>query len=397
MGQAEREILLRQVRHFVFAGAGCFVWRTESTDVSIQKELVAARAAERRKDYSQVPPLRQAQGRDDNYNFSSIDTRLISGDKAFRVEDIPLDDEEAFRAMRSGELIGIPQSASPAMRQAHIRLRTADLHDASLVQAGIRPGVGGAVKINELIARRRGKPYTFDHPELERILGLTYGIIVFQEQVDQLLQTFAGCTSGEAEDLRESIHKRRREDYGRMMKEQILDRIVSNGFSRPIADQVYEYVSGFKGYGFAQGHALAFAEVSIRSIYCQQNYPAEYFASLLSAQPAGYYGPCTLANEARSRGARMLRPDVNKSEEKFSVEDVQSEMDPRIVLPNAGIRVGLMQVYGLSVDTRKRIDNVRRTIYDGRFQSYFQFVAEARPSRDELETLILCGADDGIG
>lgn len=309
----------------------------------------------------------------------------------FDVERIALDDPEAYRAMRAGELIGIPQSASPAMRQAHMRLRTENLHDASLVQAGIRPGVGGAVKINELIARRRGKPYTFEHPELERILGLTYGIIVFQEQVDQLLQTFAGCTSGEAEDLRESIHKRRREDYGRMMKEQIVGRIRSNGYSEQIAEQVYDYVAGFKGYGFAQGHALAFAEISIRSIYCQQNYPAEYFASLLSAQPAGYYGPCTIANEARNRGVRMLHPDVNRSEPRFSVEDILSPMDPKIVLPNAGIRIGMNQVYGLSSQTIARTiaEKVRKP-----YESIFDYAVRVRPSRDELESLILAGAFD---
>ena len=107
--------------------------------------------------------------------------RIRVSDPNFQVEQIPLDDPETYRAMRSGELIGIPQSASPAMRQAHIRLRTENLHDASLVQAGIRPGVGGAVKINELIMRRRGlQAYSFAHPELERIMGLTYGIVVFQ-------------------------------------------------------------------------------------------------------------------------------------------------------------------------------------------------------------------------
>jgi DNA polymerase III alpha subunit len=98
--------------------------------------------------------------------------------------------------MQSGELIGIPQSASPAMRQAHMRLGTKDLNDASLVQAGIRPGVGGAVKINELIARRRGKPYSFEHPDFEKILAHTYGIVVFQEQIDQLLSVFAGYSAG---------------------------------------------------------------------------------------------------------------------------------------------------------------------------------------------------------
>jgi len=85
-----------------------------------------------------------------------------------------------------------------------------------------------------------------------------------------------------------------------------------------------------------------------------------------------------------------------EGQEKFSVEDVRSEMDPKIVLPNGGIRVGLMQVYGLSADARKRIENVRRTTDDGRFESYFKFVADVRPSRDELESLILCGALDSL-
>ncbi|MEL4383291.1 hypothetical protein, partial [Shewanella algae] len=76
-------------------------------------------------------------------------------------------------------------------------------------------------------------------------------------------------------------------------------KIVDNGFSQAIVEQVYDLVSGFEGYGFAQGHALAFAEISVRSVWCQQHFPAEYFAALLNAQPAGYYGPATIANEAR--------------------------------------------------------------------------------------------------
>ena len=170
--------------------------------------------------------------------------------------------------MRSGELIGIPQSASPAMRQAHIGLKTQNLKDASLVQAGIRPGVGGAVKINELIARRRGKPYSFNHPHLAEILEATYGIIVFQEQVDRLLQTFGGYTSDEAEAIREGIHKKRRDNYVRSIQDDVVDRIMGRGYTRQVANDVHELVGGFQGYGFAEGHALAFAEVSIRSVWC---------------------------------------------------------------------------------------------------------------------------------
>ncbi|MBL8048430.1 MAG: DNA polymerase III subunit alpha [Chthonomonas sp.] len=324
--------------------------------------------------------------------LSGTQTRLRVREPGFSVEQVPIDDEETYRAMRSGELIGIPQSASPAMRQAHIRMRTANLHDASLVQAGIRPGVGGAVKINELIARRRGRPFTYVHPDLEQILGLTYGLVVFQEQVDQLLQTFAGYSSGEAEDTREAIHKRRGEDYGRQIREQVMSRILGQGYAPAVAEHVFELVAAFKGYGFAQGHALAFAEVSIRSIYCQQNYPAEYFAALLSAQPAGYYGPCTIINEARSRGAAILPPCVQRSQLQFSVESVQSAMDPRIVLPNAGIRIGLMQIEGISMNLRQRI----LTLPEAATRSLFEFVRQVNPNRDELELLIMCGALDAL-
>lgn len=374
--------------------------------------------------------------------LSGTQERIRVSDSQFNVESIALDDAETYRAMRSGELIGIPQSASPAMRQAHVRLRTENLHDASLVQAGIRPGVGGAVKINELIARRRGKPYSFLHPEFERILGLTYGIIVFQEQVDQLLQTFCGFTSGEAEDMRESIHKRRREDYGAQIKEQILRKILEQGFAEAVAEQVYEYVAGFKGYGFAQGHALAFAEISIRSIYCQQNYPSEYFAALLTAQPAGYYGPHTLVNEARTRGVAILSPSVLWSRETFTVEDFRSRTDPKLLIPCGAIRVGLMQIKGISKETCRRILDsqqglhdlgtsppevvrnsatlpsadptassgdparsspepiplpaIRRTEDTQPDLSFFEFVAKTQPERDELEALILCGALDSV-
>ncbi len=174
------------------------------------------------------------------------------------------------------------------------------------MQAGIRPGVGGAVKINELIARRRGKPYEFAHVELELILGHTYGIIVFQEQVDQLLQTFAGYTSGEAEAIREGIHKKRRDGYARQMHEEMVRRVVARGHGWEIARQVYDLVSGFEGYGFAQGHALAFAEISIRSIYCQQNFPRGVFLRA-PERPAGRL---LRLLHPRQRGARAGRRDA---------------------------------------------------------------------------------------
>ncbi|MBC8064601.1 MAG: DNA polymerase III subunit alpha, partial [Chlorobia bacterium] len=360
--------------------------------------------------------------------LSGIEDRVRTTNTDFSAERLPATtDPEVYRAMRSGELVGIPQSASPAMRQAHVRLKTNDLHDASLVQAGIRPGVGGAVKLNELIARRRGKPYQFSHPKLEEILGFTYGIIVFQEQVDQLLQEFCEYSGGEAEDIRDAIHKRRREDYGSMIKDKLMERMLSLGHPLNIAEEVFDYIAGFKGYGFAQGHALAFAEISLRCIYLMQHYPSEYFSALLSAQPAGYYGPATIANEARIRGVKMLGLDVNQSRELFQPESVKNELG--IVVPKGGIRTGLMQLNGLSRNTKDRIlehqmaisttepsrslqplksvQNRTRVITlenqgDHQvndllaFGGFFDFVAKTRPDRDDLESLILCGGLDSL-
>jgi error-prone DNA polymerase len=303
---------------------------------------------------------------------------------------IPLDDEEVYRTMRAGQLIGIPQSASPAMRQAHIRIGTKDLKDAGIVQAGIRPGVGGAVKLNEFVARRQGKAFRYIHPDLEQVLGPTLGIVVFQEQIDQLLETFGGYTGDEAEEIREAIQKHH--DRGRegTACDDILNRIVANGYSHQVAQEVFTLVSEFKGYGFAEGHALSFAEVSIRSIYCQQNYPAPYFAALLDAQPAGYYGPATIANEARVRGVKVLPPDVNFSEAQFSVEDVHASEDPKLMVPSGGMRVPLKQISGVSAETL--LNAKQRQPY----RSFFDFVNRVRPEKDELENLILAGAFDSL-
>ncbi|MBS1717054.1 MAG: DNA polymerase III subunit alpha [Armatimonadetes bacterium] len=323
--------------------------------------------------------------------LSGTERMVRSHDPTFDAQRVDSDHEENYRAMRAGQLIGIPQSASPAMRQAHQRLRTMNLHDASLVQAGIRPGVGGAVKLNELIQRRRGKPYSFVHPDLEGILGHTYGIIVYQEQVDQLLQTFAGYSANKAELMREGIHEKRHQRFVEDIKAQIYEDIKAQGYGVEVCEHVYDLVAGFQGYGFAQGHALAFAEISLRSIYCQREFPSEYFAALLNAQPAGYYGPHTIANEARLRGAAILYPDVNRSQIDFSVEDIQSKEDPKLIFPNGAIRVGLRQIMGVSAGLRERI------VAERPYSSIFDFAARARPEQDELQNLVLCGALDSLG
>lgn len=323
--------------------------------------------------------------------LSGTQSRMREEEPDFAVDEIDAEDPEIYTAMRSCQTVGIPQSASPAMTQAHARIRTQNLADASLVQAGIRPGVGGAVKLNQMISRRHGnETYRFTHPDFEPILGDTYGIIVFQEQVDMLLQRFAGLKAGEAEEIREKIHEKRHQSYGDAIRDRLFRLVVDRGYSEADAEQVCEYTAGFKGYGFAQGHALAFAEISARSIWCQQNCPGPYFAALLDAQPAGYYGPATLVNEARIRGLKILPPDVQVSGMNFQTEDAVSDTDPKIRVPRAAVRIDLGSISGVSRRVMEQIVAARP------FRSLGDFVHRTRPARDELEQLILAGALDSL-
>ena len=109
---------------------------------------------------------------------------------------------------------------------------------------------------------------------------------------------------------------------------------------------------------------------------------------MLDAQPAGYYGPCTLVNEARIRGVQILPPDINCSRDDFLVEDVISPQEPRLVIPQGGIRTSLRSVHGLSAKTRRKIK--------GEYRSFADFVRKVQPQTDELENLILCGAFDRL-
>jgi error-prone DNA polymerase len=325
--------------------------------------------------------------------LSHTQTSVRMKDPTFSAQEITIEDPDTFRAMSRGELIGITQSASPAMTSAHVRMRTANLKDAALVQACIRPGVGGCIKNDELISRKNGMAFTYEHPDMEQILGRTYGIVVFQEQVDELLSHFAGYSSGEAESIREGIYKRRRENYIQTVKEEIKRRVVGKGYGERIAEIVFDYVAPYQGYGFAEGHALAFAETSIRSLWAKINLPSEFFAAVLEAQPAGYYPSHTLAVEARIRGVKLLPPSVNISGLSYCVEDVMTDDDPLMIVPNGGVRFPLTRIAGLSEKLCERVVIERR---NGRYQSLAEFSLRTQPEEDELQYLILSGAFDEL-
>jgi error-prone DNA polymerase len=209
--------------------------------------------------------------------------------------------------------------------------------------------------VQPYIARRHGEePIVYLHPSLERILGKTYGVVLFQEQVIEIATEIAGFTPGEADQLRRAMTHHRSWEEMEKIGRHFIECAGERGVEAKVAQEIFSYIHAYAGYGFCEAHAAAFADTAYKTAYLKAHYPAEFFAALLSHQPMGYYPPNTLIWEARHRGIGILGPDVNRSGTKFTVEE-------------GAIRVSLSQIRGMGEGTAAAI--VREREENGPFQS----------------------------
>ncbi|MGE5403726.1 MAG: error-prone DNA polymerase, partial [Candidatus Saccharibacteria bacterium] len=302
--------------------------------------------------------------------------RIHNNGKSLNYDEIPLNDAETYQMLNTGDTIGVFQLESPAQRALQARLGASHMEDIVASVAIIRPGPIKGNMVEPYIARRHGQePVTFMHPKLEPILRKTYGVVLFQEQVIEIATAVANFTPGEADNLRRVMtHSRSMktmEEIGRTF----VERSVQNGVSQEDAERIFACMLGYASYGFCEAHAAAFGTTAFKTAYLLQHFPAEFYAAILSNQPMGYYPPHIICNEARRRGIKMLPPRVNNSAEKFKVEG------------NA-IRVPLVQIKGLSRP------GVKDMLGNQPFTSFADLVIRTDLNRDEIETLIKCGATD---
>ncbi|MCR4402804.1 MAG: DNA polymerase III subunit alpha [Firmicutes bacterium] len=294
---------------------------------------------------------------------------------------IPLDDEATFNMLNSGETIGVFQLESPAQRALQGRLGANTIEDIVASVALIRPGPVQGNMVEPFIARRRGiEDATYVHPSLERILKKTYGVVLYQEQVIEIATAVAGFTPGESDRLRKVMtHYRSRSEMDGIGKE-FLRKAMEHGASREVAETVLSYIVAYAGYGFCEAHAAAFADTAYKTAYLLRHFPAEFYAAILNNQPMGFYPPNTICVEARRRGVRILPVDINRSFERFAIE-------------NGAIRVGLLQVRGMSEDAASRIVASRGP---RGYSSIEDFFVRVPVDRNLFENLILCGAFDSL-
>jgi len=262
-----------------------------------------------------------------------------------RAWELPRDDPEVYKLIRSARTVGLFQLESSGQRNLATRLQERDFEDVIAAISLFRPGPLQADMIAPFIRRRHGRePVTVPHPAMERILRRTYGVIVYQEQVIEVAAAVAGFSLAEGDLLRRTMtHERSLEEMDEIGRT-FVEKAVARGVDRAAADEVFRQLRGFAAYGFNKAHAACFAIVCNASAWLKAHYPAEFYCGLLNNQPMGFYSPRVVLNDARRFGLAVRPLDVNLSGEWFEVED-----DGR------ALRVGLGYVKEMSGAARRAI------------------------------------------
>jgi error-prone DNA polymerase len=301
---------------------------------------------------------------------------------------IPFDDPQTFKAIRTADTVGVFQIESRAQMQSIRRTQPENLDDLVVQVAIVRPGPiqGGA--INPYIERRRRLredptyEVPYDHPLLEPVLRETLGTIIFQDQVMQVAEAFAGFSAGEADGLRRAMSRKRSHEMLQGHRERFVTGALRHaGSDRQTAERVWHMVEGFAGFGFPKAHSAAFGLLAYQSTWLRVHYGAEFLCALLNEQPMGFYAPDSLVHEAENRGIAVHKLDVNASQVQCTVE-------------RGGVRLGLGYIKdAVGVELQALV--AEREL-GGPFASVGELAARVACGRGTLEQLAWSGACDGL-
>ncbi|WP_103018982.1 DNA polymerase III subunit alpha [Salinibacter altiplanensis] len=243
------------------------------------------------------------------------DTRDVD----LNIDDIPLDDEDTFELFQRGDTVSIFQFESTGMRE-HLRtLKPTEIGDLIAMNALYRPGP--MENIPTYVARKHGREEVeYPHPLLEDILEPTYGIAVFQEQVMQMARELAGFSLGEADILRRAMGKKKEKLMRKQREKFIQGCKAENDIPEDEADELFDIINEFAGYGFNKSHSAAYSLVAYRTAYLKAHYPPEFMAAAMTNEMDNTDKLSKVLEEARSMGLEVLPPSINRSQSRFTVE-----------------------------------------------------------------------------
>jgi error-prone DNA polymerase len=297
---------------------------------------------------------------------------------------LPHDDPKVYDMIAAADTVGMFQLESSGQRNLAMRLQERDFEGIIAAISLFRPGPLEAEMIVPFIRRRHGlEPVVVPHPAMGACLADSYGVIIFQEQVLQVVRAVAGFTLAEADNFRRAMTKDRSRAEMESLHGEFVRRSVALGCTTEAAEEVFRQLQGFAAYGFNKAHAACFAVVSYASAWLRTYYPAEFAAAILNNEPMGFYSPRLVLDDARRHDIGILPPHVNSSRADCSVE-----RDGR------AIRVGLKDLLNMNARLLPVIaaERARRP-----FDDLADFLRRTRAEIDAAESLIRVGALDGLG
>jgi DNA-directed DNA polymerase III PolC len=297
------------------------------------------------------------------------------------VEDTPAVFEDAATRdlIREGRTMGCFYIESPAMRSLLKKLRTDTFEGLTAASSVIRPGVAESGMMDQYIRRHRDPDQVrYLHPKLKELLGETYGVMVYQEDVIKVAHHLAGMSLGEADLLRRAMSgKLRSRAAMARLENEFVTSCHRRGIHQRVAREIWRQIASFAGYAFCKAHSASYAVLSFQVAYLKAHHPAEFMAAVLS-NGGGFYGPGAYVQETRRMGLKVLLPDINKSRQEYTGS-------------GGAVRIGLMAVKGLSAASVSSILAARR---EGSFTSLSDLRRRTSVGFKELHTLIRCGALD---
>ncbi|MEK9945293.1 MAG: DNA polymerase III subunit alpha [Alphaproteobacteria bacterium] len=302
------------------------------------------------------------------------------------IDAIPLDDERSYEMLQRAESIGVFQFESSGMRDLLHEAVPDNIEDLIALVALYRPGP--MENIPKYIACKHGREQPeFLHETIEPVVRDTYGVIIYQEQVMQIAQVFAGYTLGQADLLRRAMGKKIKEEMA-AQRAIFVDGAVERGVDKGRAEYVFDLVDKFAGYGFNKAHSAGYALVAYQTAWLKANHPVEFFAASMGLELANTDKLNVFRKEVVRSGIILLPPDINKSGANFKVEQHEGQ---------GAVRYALAAVKNVGKQAMEAVVAEREA--NGPFKSLLDFAERLDPqhvNKRQLENLARCGAFDSI-
>lgn len=304
--------------------------------------------------------------------------------KEIKLEEISLNESPVYEMLSSGDSLGVFQLESMGIRKILMQLKPNRFEDVIALLALYRPGPLGSGMVESFINCKNGlEEIRYPHPTLEKVLKETYGVILYQEQVMKIANIMASYSLGEADLLRRAMGKKQASIMDEN-REKFVKRSIDNGYSKEKAEEIFDLIDKFAGYGFNKSHSAAYALIAYWTAYFKCFYPEEYYASIMTSEKSNVENVAFYIEDAKAHKLELKLSDVNNPVSKFTVE-------------NGGIRFSLAAIKNVGESLAQKIQMEFEK--NGNYLRYEDFIYRLRGqglNKKNIEALVYSGALDSL-